>query len=121
MSKISNNTGILSDIEIQNLLDNEIIISSSKIDNEQVQPASFDLSLGNKAWRVKSSFLPGTKNKVTDKISRLAMHEIDLTNGAVLEKGCVYIAEISEFLNKSVQLVLLYMLILRGAPTLCCI
>ena len=99
MSKISNNTGILSDIEIQNLLDNEIIISSSKIDNEQVQPASLDLSLGNKAWRVKSSFLPGTKNKVTDKISRLAMHEIDLTNGAVLEKGCVYIAEISEFLN----------------------
>ena len=99
MSKISNNPGILSDIEIQNLVDNEIINSSSKIKNEQVQPASLDLSLGNKAWRVKSSFLPGTKNKVTDKISRLAMHEIDLTKGAVLEKGCVYIAEISEFLN----------------------
>ena len=99
MLQDSFSVGILSDIEIQNLLDNKFIDSSSKIISDQVQPASLDLSLGNKAWRVKSSFLPGTKSKVSDKILRLAMHEIDLSKGAVLEKGCVYIAEISEHLN----------------------
>ncbi|MGB1035599.1 MAG: 2'-deoxycytidine 5'-triphosphate deaminase, partial [Candidatus Puniceispirillales bacterium] len=45
---------------------------------------------------VQASFLPGADHKVTDKLSDLAMHEINLTDGAVLEKGCVYIAELME-------------------------
>tara|TARA_B100000686_G_C16715333_1_gene931641 strand:- start:519 stop:1631 length:1113 start_codon:yes stop_codon:yes gene_type:complete len=91
--------GIYSDIQIQKLIDQKNITSEKNISIDQIQPASLDLSLGNKAWRVKSSFLPGIKNKVSDKVPRLSMHEIDLNNGAVLEKGCVYIAEIEESLN----------------------
>jgi dCTP deaminase len=63
---------------------------------DQVQPASLDLRLGARAWRVRASFLPGLGRKVAERIADVAMHELDLTVGAVLERGCVYIAEIAE-------------------------
>ena len=73
-------SGIYSDIQIQKLIDQKNITSGKNISIDQIQPASLDLSLGNKAWRVKSSFLPGIKNKVSNKVPRLSMHEIDLNN-----------------------------------------
>lgn len=73
------------------------MISSAKpyVDG-QVQPASLDLRLGAKAWRVRASFLPGSGATVMDRIDRLGLFEIDLTAGAVLETGCIYVAEIQE-------------------------
>jgi dCTP deaminase len=62
----------------------------------QVQPASLDLRLGERAWRVRASFLPRPGSTVRARIADVAMHELDLTGGAVLERGCVYIAEINE-------------------------
>jgi dCTP deaminase len=62
----------------------------------QIQPASLDLRLGAKAWRVRASFLPGPDAKVADRLPSVFMHEIDLTNGAVLETGCVYIVPLLE-------------------------
>lgn len=64
----------------------------------QVQPASLDLRLGTRAWRMRASFLPGANRTVANRISELALHEIDLTRSAVLETGCVYVAEIAETL-----------------------
>ncbi|MGO4839602.1 2'-deoxycytidine 5'-triphosphate deaminase, partial [Rhizobiaceae sp. 2RAB30] len=64
----------------------------------QIQPASLDLRLGEKAYRVRASFLPGPGHKVTDKLERLKLHEIDLTSGAVLETGCVYMVPLLETL-----------------------
>ena len=62
----------------------------------QIQPASIDLRLGPTALRVRASFLPGATARVEDKLSTVAMHEIDLTRGAVLEAGCVYIVRLLE-------------------------
>lgn len=62
----------------------------------QIQPASLDLRLGRKCWRIRASFLPGLAGKVADRIASYALHEIDLTSGAVLETGCVYVAEVLE-------------------------
>lgn len=62
----------------------------------QVQPASLDLRLGRRAWRVRASFLPGQDSDVAHRLATLALHEIDLTRGAVFESGCVYIAELLE-------------------------
>jgi dCTP deaminase len=62
----------------------------------QVQPASLDLRLGAKAWRVRASFLPGPEARVADRLPSVFMHEIDLTAGAVLETGCVYIVPLLE-------------------------
>jgi dCTP deaminase len=57
----------------------------------QLQPASVDLRLGSKAYRVRASFLPGPASKVADKLGDLKLHEIDLEKSAVLETGCVYV------------------------------
>ncbi|WP_439493356.1 2'-deoxycytidine 5'-triphosphate deaminase [Bosea sp. (in: a-proteobacteria)] len=65
----------------------------------QIQPASLDLRLGEKAYRVRASFLPGPDRTVRRRLDDLALHEIDLTRGAVLETGCVYIAELMEGLK----------------------
>ena len=65
----------------------------------QVQPASLDLRLGAVAYRVRASFLAGHGNLVSDRVKDFEMHQIDLTKGAVLEKGCVYVIPLMESLN----------------------
>ena len=57
--------------------------------------------MGATAYRVKASFLPGPKATVAEKIEAFGMHTIDLTDGAVLEKGCVYIVPLMESLKLS--------------------
>lgn len=64
----------------------------------QLQPASIDLRLGREAYRVRASFLPGPGSKVTAKLEDIKLHTIDLTRGAVLETGCVYIVPLLESL-----------------------
>lgn len=64
----------------------------------QVQPASLDLRLAEVAYRVRASFLPGPKTDVALKLSELSLHTIDLTHGAVLETGCVYVVPLLESL-----------------------
>ncbi|MDF1608770.1 2'-deoxycytidine 5'-triphosphate deaminase [Hoeflea sp. YIM 152468] len=90
--------GILSDRAIQALFDAGKLVSSRALDTDQVQPASLDLRLGSRAYRVRASFMPGPFAKVEDKLARLSMHEIDLSAGAVLETGCVYIVPLLEAL-----------------------
>jgi dCTP deaminase len=91
-------TGILPFQEICRLIDGGRINAAVAVERAQVQPASLDLRLGPKAWRVRASFLPGSAT-VASKIERLKMHEIDLTGPTVLEKGCVYIVELMEELK----------------------
>lgn len=61
------------------------------LDHDQVQPASLDLRLGARAYRLPASFLPGPGNTVADRVARLATHEVDLTKPTVLERNCVHI------------------------------
>ena len=72
------------------------IFADTPLAGGQIQPASIDLRLGETAWRVRSSFLPGPRATVEEKLSQLGMHRIDLGVGAVLEKGCVYIVPLQE-------------------------
>ncbi|MFP4328407.1 MAG: 2'-deoxycytidine 5'-triphosphate deaminase [Paracoccaceae bacterium] len=72
------------------------ITAESAILPDQVQPASLDLRLGRRAWRVRASFLAGQGRSVPERLAGLTMHEIDLSPGAVLEKGCVYVVELAE-------------------------
>jgi dCTP deaminase len=91
--------GILPCQSIEDLIAQEAITSQTPFDADQVQPASLDLRLGARCWRVRASFLPGVARRVPERLKDVAMHELDLTKGAVLEKGCVYIAEIQESLS----------------------
>jgi dCTP deaminase len=74
------------------------ITATEPIGDDQIQPASLDLRLGEVAYRVRASFLPGARSSVQDKLDRLSMHRIDLTQEAVLEKDCVYIVPLLEHL-----------------------
>ncbi len=91
--------GILSSKQIATAIDGGIIKLASPLADGQVQPASLDLRLGKRVWRIRASFLPGLGVKVAEKLKTMAMHEISLEQDAVLEKGCVYIAELEESLN----------------------
>lgn len=73
--------------------------ASEPLARGQIQPASLDLRLGPVAWRVRASFLPGPRHSVEDRLADFAMHRIDLGDGAVLEKGCVYLVPLIESLT----------------------
>ena len=92
-------TGILPDRDIAALFRSGALSSAHALDGDQIQPASLDLRLGAKAYRVRASFLPGPAHRVADKLERLKLHEIDLGPGAVLETGCVYIVPLMETLK----------------------
>ena len=88
--------GVLADTQLRDLIASGAITADAPILNDQIQPASLDLRLGLRATRVRASFLTGKGRKVTDRLADFAMHEIDLTPGAVLEKGCVYVVPLME-------------------------
>ncbi len=98
--------GILPGHEIEALVAKGAIAAERPLLEGQIQPASLDLRLGARAWRVRASFLPGPHRKVADCLARLNAHEVDLDNekGAVLERNCVYIAEVEESLALSASL-----------------
>ena len=92
-------TGILPFQSINAMLREHEIWSKAEILADQIQPASIDLRLGPIAYRIRASFLPGPESTVLDKIQQLDAYPIDISNGAVLEKGCVYVVPLLEALN----------------------
>ncbi len=72
------------------------IVATAPIGDDQIQPASLDLRLGEVAYRVRASFLPGARHTVKEKLDQLSMHRVDLTGGTVLERDCVYIVPLLE-------------------------
>ena len=94
-----NGTGILPEQAIAALVDAGHVRPSKPLDNNQVQPASLDLRLGKTAHRIRASFLPGPGRTVQQRLHLTGLHEIDLTHGAVLETGCVYLVPLLEELD----------------------
>ena len=90
--------GILPDRWISRLADAGGILPAIEFVPDQIQPASLDLRLGEVAYRVRASFLPGPRTRVAERIEELKLHEIVLGDGAVLETGCVYIVPLMESL-----------------------
>ncbi|HEX2256137.1 MAG TPA: 2'-deoxycytidine 5'-triphosphate deaminase [Afifellaceae bacterium] len=90
--------GILPDRAIRALVEGGEVRLGMPLDERQVQPASLDLRLGDVAYRVRASFLPGPERTVAERIDELKLHEIELGRGAVLETGCVYIVPLLESL-----------------------
>ena len=94
-------TGLLPAQQIQVLIKGGEITADVPVAPEQIQPASLDLRLGPRAYRVRASFLPGPAMTVAEKIARFGTHEIDLTAGAVLERDCVYLVPLRERMKLS--------------------
>ncbi|ATQ69965.1 MULTISPECIES: 2'-deoxycytidine 5'-triphosphate deaminase [Methylosinus] len=91
--------GVLSCEQIAELTAAGAIVSTRPIEDGQRQPASLDLRLGPKAYRVRASFLPGKGRSVEALLAELSYDEIALGGrGAVLERGCVYVIPLQESL-----------------------
>jgi dCTP deaminase len=97
LSFAAEDRGILPDRMIAVLAADGGILSENQLVPDQIQPASLDLRLGEGAYRVRASFLPG-RTTVARRIDELKLHEIPLSDGAVLETGCVYIVPLLESL-----------------------
>ena len=91
--------GILPRQRIKTMIRRKMISALNDIDDAQLQPASLDLRVGTKAFRVSASFLPGRARTVRQQLEELEFDEINLDHGAVLERGTVYVVELQEFLN----------------------
>jgi dCTP deaminase len=90
--------GLLPFQQIEALKSRRKIDAPSEILSDQIQPASIDLRLGSRAYRIKASFLPG-RQSVAQQLEKLKQHEFSLDAGAVLEHGCVYLVRLQERLS----------------------
>lgn len=88
--------GVLPCQSLEAMIAAGMITAEPAIAPGQVQPASLDLRLGTVAYRVRASFLAGEGARVTDRLADFEMHRINLGDGAVLEKGCVYVVPLME-------------------------
>jgi len=84
--KLLSETGVISSDDAHPILE------------DQYQPNSIDLRLGEIAYRVRSSFLPENET-VERKLERLEQYHFSLKGGAVLEENAVYIIPLLERLN----------------------
>ncbi len=73
------------------------IISAATFDEAQLQPASVDLRLGDWAYRLRCSFLPGN-DTVSDRLPAFEMDRLDLRDRAVLERNRPYLIPLAESL-----------------------
>ena len=92
--------GLLPRETVETMLQRGMISASLPVEAGQLQPASLDLRLGPRAYRVRASFLPGRERSVAEQLSAWRSDELDLKgNGAVLERGCVYVIPLLESLD----------------------
>jgi dCTP deaminase len=97
--QLAGRTGLLPRQEIRKLVHRHVLRATEEIRESQFQPASLDLRLGSKAYRVRASFLPGRNKTVEQQLNELQFDVVNLDEGAVLERGCVYVVELLEHLH----------------------
>ncbi|MCK5466739.1 2'-deoxycytidine 5'-triphosphate deaminase, partial [Candidatus Parcubacteria bacterium] len=78
------------------------MMESGEIKNageNNLQPASIDLSISEEGYRMKGAFLPRKNESVRDIIKTESLYKIDLNNP--LEKNGIYLIKLNESLNLS--------------------
>jgi dCTP deaminase len=88
--------GVLPAQALRRLIASGALAGDPAIRDDQLQPASLDLRLGPVAYRVRASFLAGHGQRVQDRLDEFTMHKVNLADGAVLEKNCVYVIPLAE-------------------------
>jgi dCTP deaminase len=88
--------GVLPAQDLRHLIAIGALTGDPAIRDDQLQPASLDLRLGSVAYRVRASFLTGHGRRVQDRLEEFTMHKVNLADGAVLEKNCVYVIPLAE-------------------------
>ena len=104
MTEHNEKNGVLPDHAIRGFVEKGAVTfdqpANGGLQEAQLQPASLDLTLGRRAWRVRASFLPSPRYTALERLDDgLLMHEIDISQGAVFERGCVYLVALNERLT----------------------
>jgi len=84
---------------IEQFLDGGAIRADSPVPPENIQPASLDLRLGRRAWRVRAAFLPLRDEPIDRALQAYGVEEVDLSRPAVLNLDQTYVIEVAEELN----------------------
>ncbi len=90
--------GILVDIDIRKLIQAGALASNPAIAPAQIQPASLDLRLATRGYRVRSGFLP-EHSTVSEVLDDITLYTFDLTDGAILERGHCYVIPLLEHIE----------------------
>lgn len=93
------NAGVLVDTDLHALVAQGAIVADNPLEKGQIQPASMDLRLGAKAYRVQASIIPGKGERVEEAIKPLIMYEFTLSRARLLERGSVYMIKLQEGLK----------------------
>ncbi len=88
-------SGILVHQQIRALIEQGALRSNPDIAPAQIQPASLDLRLATRGYRVRAGFLPEHVT-VAERLEETTLYTFDVTDGAVLEKGHCYIFPLLE-------------------------
>jgi dCTP deaminase len=89
-------TGVLPSQWLERAVAQGVITSERyRIPADSIQPASVDLRLGETAYRLRCSFLPEGE-PVGSKLAELSMGQIDLRDGAILERNRPYLIPLIE-------------------------
>ncbi len=84
--------------QIKTLIKSGQIYSNKFINKNQIQPASLDLTLSDKCYRIKASFIPNNI-KISNVIKELSLSRVNLNINTLLEKNCIYLCELNEKLK----------------------
>ena len=91
--------GVFVDWQLAEFKKRGVIDSDYELAEEQFEPNSVDLRVGPVAYRVSASFLP-TESTVQARLDAgLKQYELDLTKGAILERGVIYLIPLMERLS----------------------
>ena len=89
---------------IHKAVEDGLVLADTPVDERAVQPASLDLRLGDVAYRLRCSFLPGS-NLVEERLKSFVVGpEIDLADGAILERNRPYLIPLQERLALPMRL-----------------
>ncbi len=97
---LEESAGVLPSQRLREAVAREWIVADPwRIPPASVQPASMDLRLGEHAWALRCSFLPDSDSTVEQKTADLAFEQIDLRDGATLERDRPYLVPLIEELR----------------------
>jgi dCTP deaminase len=100
----SEGRGVLPDHWIERLIENDVVTAATPIPAANIQPASLDLRLGDRAYRLRSSFLPDRRD-IERQLKELALGPpLDLSDGGILERGRPYLIPLQERLDLPLRL-----------------
>ncbi|MEK7184408.1 MAG: 2'-deoxycytidine 5'-triphosphate deaminase, partial [Patescibacteria group bacterium] len=74
----------------------QITLGRKPVPEEQIKPASYDLTLGERAWCVKATFLPIVGETIAGVIDRYQLYSFTMDKPTVLTVGSTYIIELQE-------------------------